>query len=58
MVRSACRRVARWGAGMAAGGGGRGCDRGAAALSVAKVEAGRAGGLGGAALTARAWRQR
>jgi hypothetical protein len=43
---------------MAAGGGGRGCDRGAAALSVAKVEAGRAGGLGGAALTARAWRQR
>lgn len=37
---------------MAAGDGGRGRDLGAAALSVARVEAGQAGGRGGVALTA------
>ena len=57
MARSACWGVARRGAGMAAGGGRCGCDLGAAAPSVATVAAGRAGGLGGVALAARAWQQ-
>ena len=50
--------MARRGAGMAAGDGGRGRDLGAAALSVARVEAGQACGLRGVALTAQGWRKK
>ena len=58
MARSACWGMARRGAGMAAGDGGRGRDLGAAALSVARVEAGQAGGRGGVALTAQGGRKK